>query len=145
MQNQIFSFSYSENVILNDLSFQSIEDFILLVGTSVAFIAFILWCCFPIEPKDSLGGSEHLTTQVIKGVLSEYWLKSVHFFSTNETLRCVCFKVNMSLSFIGLKNPWPFTDINKLIIFEIVWLKDTWSSLRILIKICSFLLNQCDI
>ena len=43
---------------------QSIEDFILLVGTSVAFIAFILWCCFPIEPKDSLGGSEHLTTQV---------------------------------------------------------------------------------
>merc|ERR1711974_327351 len=36
----------------------SIEDFILLVGTSVAFIAFILWCCFPIEPKDSLGGSE---------------------------------------------------------------------------------------
>ena len=44
--------------------YQSIEDFILLVGTSVAFIAFILWCCFPIEPKDSLGGSEHLTTQV---------------------------------------------------------------------------------
>ena len=44
--------------------FQSIEDFILLVGTSVAFIAFILWCCFPIEPKDSLGGSEHLSTQV---------------------------------------------------------------------------------
>ena len=84
LQNQIFSFSYSENVILNDLSFQSIEDFILLVGTSVAFIAFILWCCFPIEPKDSLGGSEHLTTQVIKGVLSEYWLKSVHFFSTNK-------------------------------------------------------------
>ena len=105
LQNQIFSFSYSENVILNDLSFQSIEDFILLVGTSVAFIAFILWCCFPIEPKDSLGGSEHLTTQVIKGVLSEYWLKSVHFFSTNETLRYVCIKVNMSLSFIGLKNP----------------------------------------
>ena len=44
--------------------FQSIEDFILLVGTSVAFVAFILWCCFPIEPKDSLGGSEHLSTQV---------------------------------------------------------------------------------
>ena len=45
--------------------FQSIEDFILLVGTSVAFIAFILWCCFPIEPKDSLGGAgEHLSTQV---------------------------------------------------------------------------------
>ena len=34
------------------------------MGTSVAFVAFILWCCFPIEPKDSLGGSEHLSTQV---------------------------------------------------------------------------------
>ena len=43
--------------------FQSIEDFILLIGTSVAFVAFVLWCCFPIEPKDSLG-SEHLSTQV---------------------------------------------------------------------------------
>jgi hypothetical protein len=31
---------------------QTIEDFILLIGTSVAFIAFILWCCFPIVPKD---------------------------------------------------------------------------------------------
>ena len=49
--------------------FQSIEDFILLVGTSVAFVAFILWCCFPIEPKDSLGGSEHLSTQV-KGIVN---------------------------------------------------------------------------
>jgi hypothetical protein len=46
------------------LLFQSIEDFILLIGTSVAFVAFVLWCCFPIEPKDSLG-SEHLSTQVI--------------------------------------------------------------------------------
>jgi len=46
----------------------SIEDFILLVGTSVAFIAFILWCCFPIEPKDSLGGSEHLSTQTADAV-----------------------------------------------------------------------------
>lgn len=32
-------------------SFQTIEDFILLVGTFVAFVAFILWCCFPIQPK----------------------------------------------------------------------------------------------
>ncbi|CAG0889245.1 unnamed protein product [Darwinula stevensoni] len=31
----------------------TIEDFILLIGTSVAFIAFILWCCFPIVPKDT--------------------------------------------------------------------------------------------
>ncbi|KAL7648177.1 UNVERIFIED_CONTAM: hypothetical protein RMT77_000080 [Armadillidium vulgare] len=31
----------------------TIEDFILLIGTFVAFIAFILWCCFPIVPKES--------------------------------------------------------------------------------------------
>lgn len=29
----------------------TIEDFILLIGTVVAFIAFILWCCFPVHPK----------------------------------------------------------------------------------------------
>jgi len=45
----------------------SIEDFILLIGTSVAFIAFVLWCCFPIEPKDSLG-AEHLSTQTADAV-----------------------------------------------------------------------------
>lgn len=33
----------------------TVEDFILLVGTCVAFIAFILWCCFPVAPKDSPG------------------------------------------------------------------------------------------
>ena len=57
--------------IENKFYFQSIEDFILLVGTSVAFIAFILWCCFPIEPKDSLGGSEHLSTQVVYLLLNK--------------------------------------------------------------------------
>ncbi|XP_037934781.1 uncharacterized protein LOC119669084 [Teleopsis dalmanni] len=31
----------------------TIEDFILLVGTLVAFIAFILWCCFPIQAKET--------------------------------------------------------------------------------------------
>ncbi|XP_037074885.1 uncharacterized protein LOC119096800 isoform X1 [Pollicipes pollicipes] len=31
----------------------SVEDFILFIGTLVAFIAFILWCCFPVIPKDS--------------------------------------------------------------------------------------------
>lgn len=44
---------------LNQMSFglisngflQTIEDFILLIGTIVAFIAFVLWCCFPIHPK----------------------------------------------------------------------------------------------
>ncbi|KAB0797326.1 hypothetical protein PPYR_08320 [Photinus pyralis] len=39
------------NVILGDEP--SIEDFILLIGTIVAFVAFILWCCFPIAPKES--------------------------------------------------------------------------------------------
>lgn len=29
------------------------EDFILLIGTMVAFIAFILWCCFPVVPKET--------------------------------------------------------------------------------------------
>lgn len=33
--------------------FQTIEDFILLVGTVVAFVAFVLWCCFPVVPKES--------------------------------------------------------------------------------------------
>lgn len=39
--------------ILIVILFQTIEDFILLIGTFVAFIAFILWCCFPIVPKES--------------------------------------------------------------------------------------------
>lgn len=30
----------------------TIEDFILLIGTLVAFLAFVLWCCFPIVPKE---------------------------------------------------------------------------------------------
>ncbi|XP_034239286.1 uncharacterized protein LOC117644144 [Thrips palmi] len=30
----------------------TVEDFILLVGTCVAFVAFVLWCCFPVAPKD---------------------------------------------------------------------------------------------
>ncbi|XP_074030966.1 uncharacterized protein [Leptinotarsa decemlineata] len=38
------------NVILGE---STVEDFILLMGTLVAFIAFILWCCFPVVPKDS--------------------------------------------------------------------------------------------
>jgi len=33
----------------------TIEDFILLVGTLVAFIAFVLWCCFPISPPKEGG------------------------------------------------------------------------------------------
>lgn len=31
----------------------SVEDFILFIGTLVAFVAFVLWCCFPVVPKDS--------------------------------------------------------------------------------------------
>ncbi|KAF0295592.1 hypothetical protein FJT64_000604 [Amphibalanus amphitrite] len=37
----------------------SVEDFILFIGTLVAFIAFILWCCFPVIPKDSQPNSEN--------------------------------------------------------------------------------------
>lgn len=35
--------------LISIIYFQTIEDFILLIGTIVAFIAFILWCCFPIH------------------------------------------------------------------------------------------------
>ena len=35
------------------IHFQTIEDFILLVGTFVAFVAFVLWCCFPVSPKEN--------------------------------------------------------------------------------------------
>ncbi|XP_049843449.1 uncharacterized protein LOC126295186 isoform X1 [Schistocerca gregaria] len=34
----------------------TVEDFILLVGTFVAFVAFVLWCCFPVVPKEGNGG-----------------------------------------------------------------------------------------
>lgn len=37
----------------------TIEDFILLIGTVVAFIAFILWCCFPIHPKVNLNEEKY--------------------------------------------------------------------------------------
>ncbi|XP_018577716.1 uncharacterized protein LOC108916017 [Anoplophora glabripennis] len=32
----------------------TVEDLILLLGTLVAFIAFILWSCFPVHHKDAL-------------------------------------------------------------------------------------------
>ncbi|KAL1116917.1 hypothetical protein AAG570_005386 [Ranatra chinensis] len=37
----------------------TIEDFILLVGTLVAFLAFVLWCCFPAVPKEAKPGPHH--------------------------------------------------------------------------------------
>ena len=77
--------------IENKFYFQSIEDFILLVGTSVAFIAFILWCCFPIEPKDSLGGSEHLSTQVVYLLLK----KSIYYLSMLSVHEDHCRQVNV--------------------------------------------------
>ncbi|XP_023162287.2 uncharacterized protein LOC111593641 isoform X1 [Drosophila hydei] len=43
----------------------TIEDFILLVGTLVAFIAFILWCCFPIQPKEP-GQHRQFTCKIIQ-------------------------------------------------------------------------------
>ncbi|KAL3283335.1 hypothetical protein HHI36_006483 [Cryptolaemus montrouzieri] len=39
------------NVLLGEEP--TVEDFILLIGTVVAFIAFVLWCCFPVVPKES--------------------------------------------------------------------------------------------
>lgn len=39
------------NVILGEEA--TVEDLILLMGTIVAFIAFILWCCFPVTSKES--------------------------------------------------------------------------------------------
>ena len=75
--------------IENKFYFQSIEDFILLVGTSVAFIAFILWCCFPIEPKDSLGGSEHLSTQVVYLLLKKVSIIYLHCLVNEDHCRQV--------------------------------------------------------
>ncbi|XP_076260837.1 uncharacterized protein LOC143196851 [Rhynchophorus ferrugineus] len=37
----------------------TVEDIILLVGTIVAFVAFILWCCFPVIPKDGTKNIQH--------------------------------------------------------------------------------------
>lgn len=45
------SCAHFNNLRLN--LFQSVEDFILLIGTFVAFVAFVLWCCFPIVPKET--------------------------------------------------------------------------------------------
>ncbi|XP_060516061.1 uncharacterized protein LOC132695673 isoform X1 [Cylas formicarius] len=42
-----------ESVIVNNCYYcMTVEDVILLVGTFVAFVAFILWCCFPVIPRD---------------------------------------------------------------------------------------------
>ncbi|XP_059610230.1 uncharacterized protein LOC132257380 [Phlebotomus argentipes] len=56
--------------LLNLSENPTIEDFILLTGTIVALVAFILWCCFPTVPnaqpvKENLGQgfSCHRTTQ----------------------------------------------------------------------------------
>uniref|UniRef100_A0A6B2EIK8 Uncharacterized protein n=1 Tax=Phlebotomus kandelakii TaxID=1109342 RepID=A0A6B2EIK8_9DIPT len=37
--------------LLNLSENPTIEDFILLTGTIVALVAFILWCCFPTVPN----------------------------------------------------------------------------------------------
>lgn len=46
-----FHSKFRKFINLTFLHLQTIEDFILLIGTIVAFIAFVLWCCFPIQPK----------------------------------------------------------------------------------------------
>ncbi|XP_017062879.1 uncharacterized protein LOC108102418 [Drosophila eugracilis] len=49
----------------------TIEDFILLVGTLVAFIAFILWCCFPIQPKEP-GPHRPFTCKIIQNPINAF-------------------------------------------------------------------------
>ncbi|SPP89640.1 uncharacterized protein LOC117591189 [Drosophila guanche] len=49
----------------------TIEDFILLVGTLVAFIAFILWCCFPIQPKEP-GPHRQFTCKIIQNPIKAF-------------------------------------------------------------------------
>ncbi|KAM8719884.1 hypothetical protein ACLKA7_006012 [Drosophila subpalustris] len=49
----------------------TIEDFILLVGTLVAFIAFILWCCFPIQPKEP-GQHRQFTCKIIQNHIKAF-------------------------------------------------------------------------
>ncbi|XP_043658061.1 uncharacterized protein LOC122623150 isoform X2 [Drosophila teissieri] len=49
----------------------TIEDFILLVGTLVAFIAFILWCCFPIQPKER-GPHRQFTCKIIQNPIKAF-------------------------------------------------------------------------
>ncbi|XP_016924471.2 uncharacterized protein [Drosophila suzukii] len=50
----------------------TIEDFILLVGTLVAFIAFILWCCFPIQPKQEPGPHRQFTCKIIQNPIKAF-------------------------------------------------------------------------
>ncbi|XP_030379151.1 uncharacterized protein LOC115627567 [Scaptodrosophila lebanonensis] len=49
----------------------TIEDFILLVGTLVAFIAFILWCCFPIQPKET-GQHRQFSCKIIQNHIKAF-------------------------------------------------------------------------
>ncbi|ALC49670.1 CG17163 [Drosophila busckii] len=49
----------------------TIEDFILLVGTLVAFIAFILWCCFPIHPKEA-GQHRQFSCKILKSHIKAF-------------------------------------------------------------------------
>ena len=41
------------------------------------------------------------------GTFLRILIKVVSFFATNETLICIYFEVNVSLSLIGVKDPWP--------------------------------------
>lgn len=52
MMTPLDDFAYLINHVLLGEE-PTVEDFILLVGTLVAFVAFILWCCFPVVPKDA--------------------------------------------------------------------------------------------
>uniref|UniRef100_A0A336LGL0 CSON009427 protein n=1 Tax=Culicoides sonorensis TaxID=179676 RepID=A0A336LGL0_CULSO len=45
--------TFDEFGYLNMNEAPTIEDFILLCGTITAFLAFILWCCFPLNQKEA--------------------------------------------------------------------------------------------
>lgn len=68
-------------------SMQTIEDFILLIGTIVAFIAFVLWCCFPIHPKVSII-TVKCNFKVSHGNLCEilYCYQYLRYFNSQENL-----------------------------------------------------------
>ncbi|KAL1492404.1 hypothetical protein ABEB36_010656 [Hypothenemus hampei] len=60
------------------------EDIILLIGTMVAFVAFILWCCFPVIPKDGGKTAQYYNNHHYKDCNSDERYNQIEF--TNGTL-----------------------------------------------------------
>ncbi|GLV39244.1 uncharacterized protein CBL_06294 [Carabus blaptoides fortunei] len=66
MMTPLDDFAYLINHVLLGEE-PTVEDFILLVGTLVAFVAFILWCCFPVVPKDTQGPPHYESREYNRG------------------------------------------------------------------------------